>query len=508
MFGKAETSAIVGIDGRRVTVEADYGTGLPSFDMVGFLGAEVKEARERVRSALKNSGIELPPGRLTINLSPANLRKQGNSFDLAIAVAILAALSLVPQEKLKGLLFIGELALDGTIRPVPGVIAHVIAAKENGFQACIVPEQNRHEAAAVSGNVSYSFQNLSSLISFLSGKSEKAPLSAEKTDENEEDFPDFLDVIGQESARRAAEIAAAGMHAVLFAGPPGSGKSMIAKRIPGILPPPSLKEQLEITRIHSVAGLIPEGSGLITKRPFRSPHHTISAAALVGGGRQPSPGEMSLAHAGVLFLDELPEFSQSALDSMRQPLEDGRAVISRVHGTYTFPTKLMLTAAMNPCKCGYFPDRKRCRCPENEVRRYLSRISGPLLDRIDLVVRVPQLKTEELEKREPGEDSRTIRERVLRAREIQKERYQNDPISLNSELSGALLKKYARLGEKERKLLSAAFDMLHLSARGYDRTLKIARTIADLMGQEEITEEALSEAILLRSAVKEIFMRE
>lgn len=508
MFGKAETSAIVGIDGRRVTVEADYGNGLPSFDMVGFLGSEVKEARERVRSALKNAGITLPPGRLTINLSPANLRKQGNSFDLAIAVAILIALGEIREEQVRGFLFIGELALDGGIRPVSGVIAHVLAAKENGFRACIVPEANRAEAAAVTDSVCYAFSALGSLIAFLKGTETRDALVPEAGTEQGTVFPDFIDVIGQESAKRAAEIAAAGMHALLLVGPPGSGKSMIARRIPGILPPPTLKEEIEITRIHSVAGLIPEGVGLITSRPFRSPHHTISTAALVGGGRQPAPGEMSLAHAGVLFLDELPEFSQNALDGMRQPLEEGRSVISRVYGTYTFPARVMLTAAMNPCKCGYYPDRRRCRCPENEVRRYLSRISGPLLDRFDLLVTVPSLSAEELEKRQSGEETAVILKRVLAARKIQEERYRNEPITTNSALSGALLKKYIRLDMKGKRLMTQAFDALRLSARGYDRTLKLARTIADLKGEEEIREEALSEAIFLRSAVREVFMRD
>ena len=508
MFGKAETSAIVGIDGRRVTVEADYGTGLPSFDMVGFLGSEVKEARERVRSALKNSGVELPPGRLTVNLSPANLRKQGNSFDLAIAVAILCALEVIPQEKVDGFLLIGELALDGKIRRVNGVISHVIAARDNGFKAIIVPDENRVEAAAVRDAVCYSVSSLSELVAFLKDPGTKKPLEQEEGEEAPSGIPDFIDVIGQESAKRAAEIAAAGMHTLLLVGPPGSGKSMIAKRLPGILPPPAAKEELEITRIHSVAGLIPEGKGLVRTRPFRAPHHTVSLAALVGGGGMPTPGEMSLAHAGVLFLDELPEFSRAVLDGMRQPLEDGKVVISRVHGTYTFPANTMLVAAMNPCKCGYYPDRKRCSCPESEVRRYLSRISGPLLDRIDLTVKVPALSAKELEKRSAGEDTKTIRERVLRARRIQEERYKNEEISSNSALSGALLKKYVELDESGKRMMNAAFESLKLSARGYDRTLKLARTVADLKAEEKITEEALAEAILFRSTVKEIFMRE
>ena len=375
-FGKVITSAIIGIDGRLVLVEADFGSGLPSFDMVGFLSSEVREARERVRSALKNTGIELPAGRLTVNLSPADLRKHGNSFDLPIAMSILIAAGILPQEYTDGYLFVGELALDGQLRSIEGTLSHVVTAGELGLKGCIVPKENAPEGAMAGTVPVYGISSLTEVIDFILGNLEidQEPVPVPECRMHPEGLPDFSEIAGQEGLKRAAEVASAGMHGLLMIGPPGTGKSLTAKRIPTILPPLTRKEQLETSRIHSVAGILDRRYGMVTERPFRNPHHTVSGQALVGGGLWPKPGEMSLAHNGVLFLDELPEFSRATLDSMRQPLEDQRVVISRVHGTYVFPTRVMLICAMNPCKCGYYPDRNKCRCSEREVRMYLGMI--------------------------------------------------------------------------------------------------------------------------------------
>ena len=506
MFGKVLSSAITGIDGKEVIVEADYSEGLPAFDMVGFLGAEVKEARERVRSALKNSGIFLPPGRLTVNLSPADLRKQGNSFDLPIAVSIMIAAGIIPQDFADDYLFFGELALDGRIRGVNGTLSHVILAKTMKLKACILPEENEKEASLLSGIELYSFSRLSDVIAFLLKQLEKEPVrpNTAATVRNSH-ILDFSDILGQESVKRAAEIASSGMHGLLLIGPPGTGKTLTARRIPTILPPLTEAEKLESSRIYSVAGMLDAETGLLNERPFRSPHHTISATALVGGGLSPRPGEMSLAHNGVLFLDELPEFSKSALEVMRQPLEDKRVVISRVNGTSTFPTRVMLVCAMNPCRCRYYPDRSRCRCTDAEVRRYLSRISKPLLDRIDLSIEVSRLSYDDLKTKASGESSETIRKRVIRCWEIQKERYKNEDIIFNSQLEGRQIRKYCEIGKDEQALLKEVFEKMGLSARAHDRILKVARTIADLQEEASITVPQLAEAISYRQTDRQFF---
>lgn len=505
MFGKADTSVLMGIDGRKVTVEADFGDGLPTFEMVGFLGSEVKEAKERVRSAIRNSGIYMNPGRLTVNLSPANVRKQGNSFDLAIAIAILVAYGVIPEEKVTDYAFIGELSLNGSVRPIEGTLSHVMTAREEKKKGCIVPLENESEGKIFSDIEIIGVSSLSETITYLLSpetyiSSPPSPVVIEKPI-----LPDFTDVKGQELVKRAAVVSSAGMHGFLMVGPPGSGKTLTAKRIPTILPPLDEKESMECTKIHSVAGTLPPGSGLIRIRPFRSPHHTISMNGLVGGGSVPRPGEMSLAHNGVLFLDELPEFSKTTLEVMRQPLEDGKVVISRVQGSYVFPTRVMLVAAMNPCRCGYYPDRSRCRCSEADVKKYLSRISKPLLDRMDITVEVGRVRVEDIESNKPGLSSDEMRKMVLKARRIQQERFIGKGIRYNSELSGKMLNEFCSLSPSSRMLLKEAFDSLGLSARAHDRILKVARTIGDLDESKDIKEKHLAEAISYRALDRKFF---
>ena len=507
MFGRVYTSAIAGIDGREVVAEADFGDGLPSFEMVGDLGNEVKEARERVRAALKNVGIVVPPGKLTVNLSPAHLKKSGNSFDLPIAVAVMVAIGVIPQAYVEDISFIGELALDGGLRPVNGTLSHVLCARDGGRKCAVIPKGNAREGAVIRDISVFGFQNLTEVMTFLLDRNTAAPEACRDLSplENLSGGLDFSEIRGQESVKRAAMVAAAGMHGMLMVGPPGTGKTLTAKRIPTILPPLSQFEQIECSKIHSVAGTLDPEEGLIRIRPFRSPHHTVSANGLAGGGAFPRPGEMSLAHNGVLFLDELPEFSKMTLEAMRQPLEDKKVTISRVNGTYTFPTRMMLVCAMNPCRCGYYPDRNKCHCSEGEVRKYLSRISKPLLDRIDILAEVPRVPVKELSETTGGTDSETLRKCVIRAWEIQKERYQSCGILFNSQLEGAAIRKYCVIGKAENELLKEVFDKMDLSARAHDRIIKVSRTIADLEESERITTQHLSEAIGYRSLDRKLF---
>lgn len=500
MFSKAYSAAIHGIDGLIVSVEADVSDGLPLFDMVGYLGSEVKEARERVRIAMKNSGFMLPAKRITVNLSPADIRKEGTAFDLPVAIAILAAFGYVDEEKLKDCLIIGELSLNGNIHKVNGVLPIVYSAKQQGFFRCIVPGVNAREGAAVTGIKTYGAVSLLDAIDIINETGNAVPETVNLKEllagGCSEDV-DFSEVAGQAAAKRAIEVAVAGMHNILMIGPPGAGKTMLARRIPTIMPALSFDESMEISKIYSIAGLL-ENRALVTRRPFRSPHHTITPTALTGGGITPRPGEISLAHLGVLFLDELPEFQKNTIEILRQPLEDKYVTISRLNATFCYPSGFMLCAAMNPCRCGFYPDRTKCTCSINVVTRYLGRISRPLLDRFDICTEALQIDYKELQTDRRTETSEDIRRRLQTARDMQLKRFSGQNILFNSQLTPRAIKLYCQLEESEKLLLEQAFNKMGLSARGYHRILKVARTIADLDGCDRIGRRHISEAICYR----------
>jgi len=499
MYSTIKTAVLEGIQTRQIQVEVDISNGMPVFEMIGHLAPEVREGKERIRTALHSIGVILPAKRITINLSPAHIRKTGTGFDLPIAIAIMQSLGLVTEDACAGKLFIGELSLNGQILPVNGILPVVSDGTKAGIREHIVPKGNENEAHLVNQACIYSFETLEEVLLFLNGKPYQ-----EKRVETEENIytqnKDFQDVCGQNFIKRACEVAAAGMHNMLLIGPPGAGKTMISERLSTILPPLTEEERLELSKIYSVCGLLTNKNALMKERPFRAPHHTITQMGLTGGGAIPKPGEISLAHNGVLFLDELPEFQKSTLEILRQPLEEHEIHLVRAKGTVSYPANFLLLAAMNPCNCGYYPDMNKCRCSDSSLRRYFDKVSQPLLDRIDICVEAPALRYEELTSSgKAGESSEIIQKRVLACHEIQCERYKEESFSHNSAIPASRLEEFCFLGEKETKYMEKMYEKMNLTARTYHKILRVARTIADLEEAKKISLSHLNEAICYRN---------